>query len=198
MNTVESKTLTPEQVAAEIAKREKKFKAASPAQKRVLVAKDVIKLIKLRKVQPSTGDFLSEWSPVGYEDLARNHPRDLRELILEGKLETCTVCALGGLMVGCTLYNDKVKYHEWGFTKIGDWIADDKPMPNGLNEIFSREQLILIEQAFERGDGYFKADKENLEGTAAAVRFGIRHGDPDSRLLAIMRNIVKNKGEFKP
>jgi hypothetical protein len=60
----------------------------------------------------------------------------------------------------------------------------------------------LIESAFETArfseKDYVLLSKKDLELLNSAINFGRGFGDDEERLLAIMKNIVKNKGTFKP
>ena len=95
---------------------------------------------------------------------------------------------------------------------------------NKMNELagedeslFGKKTTRLIECAFEKSGKYWFDDKSDgdheyhsgdYESTwvlrtlpdtvSRAVRFGERHEDPEKRLLAIMRNVIKNEGVFIP
>jgi hypothetical protein len=69
-----------------------------------------------------------------------------------------------------------------------------------LGEIFPQEQQHLIESAFEltnmsNGPGRTQLPHESID---AAINFGAAYDVPKARLRAIMKNIVKNDGEFRP
>ncbi len=188
---------TPARVAKQIEKRNKEFAAADDAGKRVLVAKDVIKLLKGDKFTAATGHFMSLGNDVDYADSEREESMQktgLREAFLGNHVE-CSGCALGGLMLSCTLYNNKYTYGELSDTggDLGAWVKNERPIKNGLNKIFSRDQLKLIEQSFEGGTGYFTGGAPY----EAEVFYG-NYDDDKKRLLAIMENIVRNKGTFVP
>ena len=78
----------------------------------------------------------------------------------------------------------------------------------GLKNIFTEHELLLIECAFEKdtsfwNDRYDKYDEYYNETKAPKVfqqakKFGEQHKKPVDRLLAIMQNIVDNNGVFKP
>ena len=82
---------------------------------------------------------------------------------------------------------------------IKDSLDEKEVFSNGLNSLFSYSQLRLIEIAFERGLGAFKDYDYNLEpSTKRAAQFGRKFKTEKSRLRAIMKNIVENKGTFIP
>lgn len=195
------KTLTYEQVEKEIKRRNRLFEKADAVGKRVLIAKEVIKTIKDSRFSAQGGTFITVHDHrLGVGDRADS----VQELFLRGEIPDCAGCAQGALLLACTLWNNKDTYADtlndgpWSDAPVlGQMIRDRKQIKNGLNTFFSREQLILIEQAFEWGDGFFGKSYRSSNSNAA-ILFGKKIDDPEGRLLAIMRNIVRNKGTFKP
>jgi hypothetical protein len=186
------KRLTAKQIATQIKRNNAKFKKATDAQKRVLIAKDVLARVASRQYRVQAG----QWIALGTWFDRRREPA--QNLLLEG--ETCAGCALGGLMMSCTVFNNKMVTDNFQHYDIGRKVKSKRPIPNGLNTFFSNEQLRLIETAFEKGlgfDGWGRAFNNSAQAEAA-VAFGSRFRGERTRLLAIMRNIVKNKGTFKP
>src|ERR1700686_730849 len=111
------KTLTPAQVKALIKRRNKRFRKANKAGKRVLIAQDVIDSIKAKLFEPASGIFLrsphlsgsySHCADDGTEVYHKKPGGDLRDVILSRQVTDCSACALGGLMLSCTLFNDKL------------------------------------------------------------------------------------------
>jgi hypothetical protein len=188
------KILTSRQTKALIKKRNDTFRKLSLDDKRVAIAKDVLENIKTKKFEPQTGAWLGYRTHMG---VAEDDDRGIRESVLSGQV-FCTGCALGGLMLSCTLYNNKYKLHDiynsTDFT-LGNVIIDEKPLKNNFNKIFLKEQLILIEMAFERGLGSFRSMTESRE---KAKLFGQKFENSKDRLRNIMLNIIKNKGTFVP
>lgn len=188
-------------IKAEIARRNKIFKAATPAEKRVLIAKDVIAQIKLKRYKATVGTWVLP--KIGFPDeaAAANHPfadkdASLRELVLADKLGTCDCCALGAMFMSCTLYNNKTTVAAfddelWEF----DDIIDSKTghFSNGLDRFFSKDQLMKIEAAFEGNIGAFVLESANRIKAGAWYD---RYKNPETRLIAIMKNIIENDGKF--
>jgi hypothetical protein len=181
------KKLTEKQIEREIERRNSVFKKASNAQKRVLIAKDVLKQITDRRIKPTRGFYVS------INDDWRFYAESFRERFISKDIRSCDCCGVGALMVSCTLFNNRQKVGdpELG-CDLGMAIRDNDNIPNGLNRFFSRDQLSMVEQAFECGCGEF-GDK-----CVAAVEFGRRYKSAISRLRAIMKNIIHNKGTFVP
>lgn len=200
-------TVTTEQIINE---NNKKFKSSSKAQKRVLIAQDVIDRINLKQYKASNGNWLSVYE-------AENYKEQFQTAVIENKV-TCQCCALGGLMASCVVFKNDltVEQTEYKSDYCDIFASEDDVI--GIKGIFETKQLELIELAFEKGKGFYKLDsKENKEDVESgwlderqiinlkkkpkakdAIAFGKRFRSPKQRLLAIMENIVKNKGEFKP
>lgn len=206
MKTVtKTKILSPAKVQAMIEKRNKEFKAASPAEQRVLIAKDVIAQLKIGSFKPISGTFFKSRQMYMMGDNYFNYHVEednfsVQELVLSKKVNDCQCCALGSIALSCTLFKNKVKVSEIdyeldpSYVIEGEWQSGNSKLQ--LDEIFSSEQLKLIEVAFERGKGYYSS--YSLIDGEAARRFGRAYSNHADRLIAIMKNIIKNKGEFKP
>ena len=126
----------------------------------------------------------------------------LQLALLGGEIENCQCCALGSMFLSCTLFNNQAKVSET-MTGLGIAILEDRVFSNGLNTIFSDDQLALIEAAFEGGGGHILRAlaprfDEDLELFSKLERFVNNCEDPKDRLIAIMQNIIHNGGEFKP
>jgi hypothetical protein len=220
--------LLAKQVAREIAKREAIFKKASLAEKRVLIAKDVIAQIKAKKIKPESGTFVSVEKVKGFISSSEADKRtgawnyamnrlsdsagseaDVRHLYLENTIQQCSCCALGGLFMSCTLYNNNTTVDNLSYAgdDIGDLLvgaSHAESLPNGLNKFFSLAQLKLIEQTFEGDNGAVLSGMDDGTGETVdefspqAEAFYNKYKKPKDRLVAIMQNIVKNNGTFKP
>ena len=180
-------------ITKEIAKRNKLFEQASPAQKRVLIAKDVINLIKSGKITPMTG----EWVYPSYKD--ESDDESFQKTFLKGNVEDCECCALGSMMLSCTLFKNKVKVNEvnGGALDYPNLAHGHRKDVMGFRGVFPDDQCKLIEIAFECGYGYYGPGNDG-QISDRAVKFGNKYRTERKRLLAIMNNIVKNKGTFKP
>lgn len=198
--TTTVKTMTPAQIEREIKRRNKLFEKATPAQKRVLIAKDVLDQIKAQRVQPKQSYF------VRIPEVAdHTHGKDFRNAFLGKALPYCETCAVGGLMLSCTLFNDQ---HTVGDDALGHELGyyirngESSALKNGFLEIFDQRQLCLIEQAFEMGHGEiaspFTDPLDWRHPSEAAIAFGKKYKTTKGRLIGIMKNIIDNKGTFKP
>jgi hypothetical protein len=216
------------QIEREIAKREAIFKKATVTQKRVLIAKDVIAQIKAKKIKPEQGSFVMVEKVKGFISSTEAEERegayhyawnrlydsegsdaDVRKLYLENKIQQCSCCALGGMFMSCTLYNNNTTVESLGY--VGDDIgsalyksSEPGSISNGLDKFFSVAQLRLIEQTFEGNNGVVNSGADDDDGeefdkfSPKAEAFYEKYKKPKDRLIAIMQNIIANNGTFKP
>jgi hypothetical protein len=204
-------------VAAEIRRRNKVFTAASPAQKRVLIAKDVIKQIKAKRFIAAEGSWLHLVDKYGNNIAGplvgeADRSTQIQAMFLSGDAPTCECCALGGIMMACTLYNNNQTVGDLAADlNIGRNVRCGTAFSNGLHRFFSRQQLALIECAFESGRGEFYVNFDSTTYSRSsllqhvsrntlnrALDYETAYPKTDKRMIAIMQNIVKNNGTFRP
>jgi hypothetical protein len=181
------KTLTVEQ-----------FNALPKAEQRVMIAKDVIAQVLAKKYKATPGTYVEASLPRGVKKDA-----SARENI--DKIKKCTVCAFGSCIVSTTRYKNRLTMDEM-INPLDNKAANTKL----LLTVFTPNQMALIESAFERKyqvRGYWSTvgtynDGLNGEITEkqeyAIQEFGNRYGNDNDRLIAIMQNIIDNKGKFVP
>ena len=177
-----------------IGEQNKMFKKASPEQKRVIIVKDCIARIKLEQLKPDTGCF------VNYEEIDSG---DIKSLLEKNGIQQCIACAKGSLFL---TYIGRVNSFSWeDFTPSFDdnYNELESVESQRLLEIFSAEQLVLIETAFE---GYQVICNDASEEDFIDLRHLIRNQKPNyyknkfedakDRLIHICENIIRNKGTF--
>lgn len=183
--------------------KNKAFWAKSKPEQRVAVAKDVLKQIESGFYTATRGGYLSLRSV----QKVYNVPIQLDTLLafLKKEKAKCEVCGIGSIFVSMVNIGNKVTTQECGLDsieeccRVGDGIMRDK-----LNKIFSPEQRSLIECAFEKStyladdDHNYTADNNSIKKIENAKTFGLKYKTDTDRLKAIMKNIIKNKGEFIP
>lgn len=177
------------------------------AEKRVEIAKDVLKQIKAKKYKPECGVWFQDSNGVGlneFIDWSKSKVLDAKKDIVDKLEGTCSVCALGSLFVSAI---DKYNH-----TKLDTslFCADNEVFTsidgnNPLNKWFTTRQLLLIENTFEYGLGAWSPDavlnKNELDYWYETVEFAIgkynyKYPSSTNRLKAIMNNIIRNKGTF--
>jgi hypothetical protein len=205
--TPKKKLTAAQKLAQEIKKRNKLFKAADAAGKRVLIAKDVIAQIKAKRFIASEGNWVipelaEKFSTLSFHNKI-NDPgfsdESAQKLFLSKKIESCSCCALGGMLMSCTLFNNHQTATQLADESnwLGDMVESKESFSNGLDRVFTHAQLRMIEVAFEGNMGYFTVDNTE-DWTVNAESYYRVFADADTRLVKIMENIIKNKGTFVP
>lgn len=175
--------------------KNKKFHALTKEEKRVAIAKDVIKWIAEDKLIPKKGTYVGLPSSLS-KDIHEDTPLDK---VFEK--EQCKACALGACFIAMVDLGNNIKigeYFERDFfcNSYADEKIKEDDMKSRLKRIFTPTQVNLIECAFEW---------ENIDDWGVisriqrkAITFGKKYNMSKDRLIAIMKNIIKNKGTFKP
>lgn len=178
--------------AFRLATSNKKFDKASDANKRVLIAKDVLKWLSIGKIQAEPGTYIG----LPYADASRDgYKKVSSDERVNG--DECRACALGAVFA-CAVER------AGGIRDF--WEQPSVVMRQKLGAYFTLWQLQLIETAFEASHGFavipygLSEEEEDAHYVARdkAVEFGRAIRDPQERMRAIMENIVANKGTFVP
>lgn len=176
------------------------------AQKRVEIAKDVLKQIKANKYKPTFGVWFRDSKGKYLEDFflwETKTPLDAKKDVVDKLTGTCDVCALGSLFISAVdKYNHTVLDPKFGYTDV-DFFTDTGKI-NPLLKWFTKQQLLLIESTFEVENGAWYPEMVNPkagthwdEKISPAIRkFAMKYSNSTDRLKAIMNNIVRNKGTF--
>ncbi len=162
-----------------ISERDAQFLSLPPAERRVAIARDVIRQVEGGQLKPEPGTFIHRYT----------HWRAGERVDA-----SCGVCALGAMAVSLL---------------DGEAESDGAQIRGQLAAHFGHVQVALIESAFEgwdRGDALavYRAhshfgDEELRDIDRHAVDFTDAMGlTGRERMLLIMRNIVENGGEFVP
>jgi len=159
----------------------------------ISLAKDVLERLEVTK--PKRGKWVHISNNLVFEE---ELDLEFRDYIRD---KECQACALGNLFLA---YANVVNHmpvrtlvfmHDFETYESAGLYIDFERIQCRLETVFSIEQLVLIEIAFELGQGRFRPTSQK---EWAAHRFGLGLKDSKSRLKAIMENIINNGGEFKP
>lgn len=171
------------------------FNKLSKSEKQIAVAKDVLDRIKFNQLRPTQSRFC-QFDYLSVEGNPLNP-------IINSVTNTCCVCAKGGLFLSYIGIVNDYSVSRDGFKNA---VENNSKEMGLLSKIFSKRQLSMIETAFE--GGYFKDWNENLsqETLIKCYAFNNKHmkgkngilKDGTSVLVAICKNIIKNKGKFNP
>ena len=162
-----------------------RFNALPHNKQRVEIAKDVLKWLALGRIKAGAGSYIFIRNAKARIDRKENPEGSFQDLVKRDSF-TCDVCAKGALFVCAVARKDKVKNNQMrGF--------NGNELSAKLGGVFSPEQLALIEAEFEG----------NVIDTDIIYDYtfipSIDRGLSDRmRLKAIMQNIIKNNGTFKP
>lgn len=163
------------------------FDKLSDAEKRIIIAKDVIKNIDEALIIATQGTYVSLQTESGYRArMSDNFERELDEFIKTEKLK-CIACAKGSFFISYVMRNDNCKVNDYDAAKCPESLQRVLPF-------FSIAQMNLIETAFE-GDR-INYDEESGYNDLKAEEFYRQYEYPDDRLKAIAQNIIDNKGTF--
>lgn len=169
----------------------KQFERLSKKKKVLLVAQDVLDQLKTGKYYPSKGLYINfGWYATLTGDIKSNFE----------EMQTCNVCVMGACILSVTHFKNQLQFNDVGKT-IEDMSDNVFTL---LSDLFKGNQLLLIESAYEGYDssstrigkqlGQTLSDKEII----ACSKFFRRYNYNDEKFVAIMKNIIRNEGTFKP
>lgn len=181
-----------------IEKNNKIFNALTPAQKRVTIAQDVLAQLDSKAIIATVGNWFNMTGEFNYDNTADTNNLSIKDKDIQDFISNkeCEACGIGSLFVAAIKRCDNFKVNKLqSFTEtINGGVFAEVQMEDifkYLQRWFEKDQLKLIEQAFELGDGWFH-DNKNKE----AMAYFSDVPDPEARMRLIMKNIIHNKGRF--
>lgn len=178
------------------------FEKLSPARKRVAIIRDALAQLGSRLV-PEHKTYVS--APEIAHLLRENPNAQLQQAF--NKMEECSVCAKGALFVCLVDRANALKITDLQYDTRSNGTFDGKEVDTYLPNLFSENQLELIETAFEgRAYGSTLSTTNSFSALGAAREFyelfkystDEEDTKPETILRAIFENMVANKGTFKP
>ena len=183
--------LTAALSAEEIAKQNKAFRRMSKKRQRLAIANDVLAQLKAKKYVATRGTYHAidkhlYWSdPYGeYQKAYLSMEIDMQKALLKNTV-ACEVCGLGAAFCSLSRLGNEIR-----------WDEDDHQV---LYPIFSKDQIDMIETAFEGwGKETVSYNGMNLDDSIIkkTMRFYRKYPDDNKRLAAIFRNIIRHDGIF--
>lgn len=181
----------------------KNGKRLSAADKRVLLAQDVLHLLAEKKISVEQGIYCT--FPDSVPKQMMEEGSDVKEVISSFR-KPCQVCGVGSLFVAKVLRDDKLPINKNQLCYGIVVISKKGVLPEGqsfmgspvfeyLNKNFSQRQLRLIEYAFE---GENKSPFNFWKEEDRITKFRSKSKGTKNKLISIMKNIITNKGEFVP
>lgn len=163
---------------------------------RTIIAQDVIDQVTVYRYNALRGSYITKFVATDMDYL--DNVKEKFE-----KIRTCAVCALGACFMSAVKFKNSFTFKEIAdISTTAIFTGNDKV--EKILSIFTSNQLLLIEAAFEKRDcsffaNYLKSPADTTyEERCKAYEFGDNFNDDNDRLVAIMQNIIDNKGEFKP
>lgn len=201
------------------------FSRLTKAAQRVAIAQDIIAQLKAKKAIAKSNVFLA-FNGISEEEVGESCStlREVRSKV--DKCSVCAIGAimLSQLNINGDIGLDAINIYDY----FGNFAVDARKEYSDRNELspyvtkyFKPYQLQKIEIAFELGGGAFFV-KNYLRGESCgdsweefnanadtgvviseqdardAVKLGKRYKNITNRMIAIMQNIIDNKGEFVP
>lgn len=174
------------------------WNSLNPAEQRVEIARDVLKQIRCKKLVAERGSWVylcDQYAVVTASEIQNHVP--LKQCL--AKAPVCHVCAIGSLFVGVVNRDETFLAQDLSLLQLDTIRSRSSPEFRQffliLNRYFDFEQLQQMEAMFELRKAMFELG--NRTYVASAVRYGFAYADSEDRLCAIMKNIIRNKGEFK-
>ena len=168
------------------------------AEIRIAIAKDVIAQIKAKKYKPTQGTWVADENQ-SYDQWLYDNALDCKVDVRDytNNIKKCNVCALGSLFVSAVNKYNNVYGTYWSVSAEEVFNIDNEYSESPLLRYFTLNQLQLIEFTFERGLGVIGLEDDHPM-VEKANTFFLKYSKSKDRLVAIMKNIIKNKGTFKP
>lgn len=180
-------------------------KRKTKGERRIEILKDALSQIKANKYKVTNGTYV-ELSPA-LEQIRRNitglsfYSREdisAKECLLTSKdKKPCKVCAKGAIFLSLIRKENKVMMSK---------IYDGDVREESSNKLFGEANLNRMEAAFEKW--YYKDNDRVAYGSFSdiytnkrdetIVNFVKKHPKSEDRLIAIIKNAIKNDGIFKP
>jgi len=191
-------------------KEMKAKKKLTKSQRRIIVIKDALAQIRSNKLIPRRGVVVDFLDRSIFDRERRIDAKPLIEELFKTQVEICNTCARGALLISTIHKENNFQLCDF---EIGGAFDPDSKTDTRLLELFSERQLAMIEEAFEYGT--FE-DDQDLEGsiyhynqltdefhfTQEELRmlheFHEQYLSDEERLIAILKNMLKNRGIFKP
>ena len=191
-----TKTTTKQRELARIAAKQKRFDAANPAQKRVMIARDVLELLETEAAF-KRGVMQGIYVDLNFDVENARDPKEIQYALYRPETyKKCGVCALGACFVSAVRLGNKYTPDPVEITSDGRFIPDyGNNFWSHLEGYFTRVQMGLIEAAFE-GEVANYEDAVSEEALQSAADFAEEDEAAHVVLKKIMQNIIKNRGEF--
>ncbi len=182
------------------------YKLSKPEQ-RVLIAQDAINQVIANQFTP----MQNVYARFEFSDISKVKQSTSLQPFVKDEQIPCEVCGVGGLIISMIRLANHVKFNyqaqhgDWYYKNISQNSCMLQPDSVPIYKYFTKRQLAMIETAFELEprDCNDELEYELEYGLDDDIidkckEFGRNYENLSDRFIAIMENIVKNKGMFKP
>lgn len=171
-------------------------------QQKVIVAKDVIAHMKADIYRAHTGSYITDIIDDEYTSLKwEDGTKDLNVKDNWERIAHCKVCGVGACLMSITKFKNELSFKDLP----GNIQRFEDKHIKLLKSVFTPKELIMIEVAFE---GYYNESSDNIgrdimKGKLTdterlkCMNLYSTHASSNNRLIAIMQNIITNKGVIK-
>jgi hypothetical protein len=173
-----------ESLVRRIERSNKRFESATATQKIVMVSQDVLDMLELERIKARHMIYVK--IPLCVSNIQPNLSGNVQisDVLKLPELPVCSVCAIGAGMVAATLRKNDVvapksyASADFNYRNSPESNFEGEGMSLRAQEVFGKRLLRSMEQAFEDGEyNYHRTERG------------------DSRMKAIYKNLIKNKGE---
>lgn len=166
-------------------------KRLTKLQKRMLILKDALAQIKLQFLKPA---HMGVCDLKYFDDETGNGAKEILQKF-KTENDACYVCARGSLLLAGVMRFNKFSVDDLTTAEHDGSYDEDSITDTKLKSWFSPKQLMMMETAFENSYNDIELGEDLW---IRCADFGLRYRSPKRRLIAILENAIKNKGEFKP
>lgn len=177
-------------------KANKEFRKLSKEKQRIAICQDALQQIQKGIFIPTERTYVQDGV---FSDLIGE--TETQQCLLTSNTR-CQACALGSLFLSGVRFKNSVSGNE-----LEEY--DNYGIKNYFNGLFDSSNLSLVECAFEKDEAFASGAYQRVynydtskyvihEITIKAIDFGKKYKKPKERLVAILKNMIKNKGVFKP
>lgn len=168
-------------------------------ERRIAILKDVLKQLKDEKYKAKTGVYVE--LPRDLWNLQRREayepasfPKSSAQTCLINSTKSCKVCAKGAIFLSLVRKENKVSLVDLMRTSVRE---------SKTNRLFGERNLDKIEAAYEKWvykdiGSYTRQKRSTGKLQLDIQKFSNKYPDKRDRLVAIVKNAIKNEGIFKP
>lgn len=193
-----------DKIKKRIEKENKKFENATVMEKRVLIARDVLNLLKKQKIKPEVNRYIDIKSDV-VRAFRTTNPHTSLATFFKKEMKTCEACAVGSLFVAAVRRFNNVSVGAVDLTEADAYSNLSEQVKTFLKEYFDKITLSRIEAVFEGGTHWLNGHSgpgvvdPKLREMCPLVE-AVKEANPpaERRMTWVMQTIIEQNGLFEP